>query len=501
MTRARPPRLPLRRFGLRPRFLLALVATALVTLMAAALALFGPLQDRLRDQQAGALQTSGLVGRGAIEDAINQELREKDAISSSFGAPTADEVRRLTDRIGGFVAVVDTTRTVIAGSVPPGDRLTDVDQVLNGSGFKVSREEDRLRGAFPLGTLKPSTVDKPPNTYFALVLRQREDDVSETVSEVRRAFLAAAIIGLVAALALGLVLATTLTRRLERLRESALRITRDGINAPPPTDDAPDEVGDLARAMARMQRALHRQEDARRQFVATASHELRTPLTSLSGNLELLSEDLADEAFDREDARAQVEAARGQLRAMRNLATELLDLSRLDADIALRSEPVELGEVARAVAAEFALQAAERRSALEVIPPRGPCWARGDPDAVARVCRILIDNALRYCPTGTAIRVTTDYAGSGAIVAVDDDGPGVAAAEAEEVFERFRRGAETQGQGGFGLGLAIGRELAQRMGGGLELDDRHRPGARFVLTLPIELPAGAHGAAAQVQTL
>ena len=198
----------------------------------------------------------------------------------------------------------------------------------------------------------------------------------------------------------------------------------------------------------------------------------------------LLGEDLAADDFDREDARRQIVAAQGQLRRMRNLATELLELSRLDAGVEMRSEPVELGEVARAVAAEFALQAHERRTLLEVLPPRGPCWALGDPDAVARVTRILLDNALRYTPSGTAVRVATGYAGEGATLAVIDDGPGLPPAEHEAIFERFRRGASTSGEGGFGLGLAIGRELAERLGGRLQLEPLPSRGARFVLTMP-----------------
>ena len=197
-----------------------------------------------------------------------------------------------------------------------------------------------------------------------------------------------------------------------------------------------------------------------------------------------------EEDFDREDARRQVASAQGEIRRLRNLATELLDLSRLDAGVELRSEPVELGELARAVAAEFALQAHERRTLLEVLPPRGPCWAQGDPDAVARVARILLDNALRYTPPSTSVRVSTGYAGDSAFLAVVDDGPGVPEDEHAAIFERFRRGATTRGESGFGLGLAIGRELAERLGGSLALEPLRGRGARFVLTLPIELPAG-----------
>ncbi len=477
-----------RPFGLRARLLLALVLTAMTTLVVAALALFSPLQQRLREQQAGGLRAAALTARPSIEAAIRRDLRD----SRIVGIETSTALRGLQARASAQAAVTDVLGEPLQGSVPPGDDLSDVRRVLATNRTTTTRQDDRQRIAVPLNT-EPVGFDEledPRFPFFVLALRQSDTQISRTVDEVRQAFVTAAVVGLAVAVVLGLFLTTQLTRRLARLRDAAVRITREGMDAPTPTDDTADEVGDLARAMARMQTGLRRQEDARRQFVATASHELRTPLTSLSGNLELLGEDLASPDFDQRDAQRQVASAQGEIRRLRNLATELLDLSRLDAGVELRSEPVELGEVVRAVAAEFALQAHERRTLLEVVPPRGPCWAQGDPDAVARVTRILLDNALRYTPSSTAVRVLTGYAGQGAYVAVVDDGPGVPAEEHEAIFERFRRGVTTRGEGGFGLGLAIGRELAERLGGGLELEPTAARGARFVLTLPIGLPTG-----------
>jgi len=278
-------------------------------------------------------------------------------------------------------------------------------------------------------------------------------------------------------------------------------VTLEGPSAPAPRDDVADEVGELARAFAAMQDALRRQEDARRAFVATASHELRTPLTSLQGTLELLDEDISEGRLDLSDAHLQVATARGQLQRLGNLAAELLDLSRLDAGVPLRSEPVELGELSRAVAPEFEQRASERNVELEVVPPIGPCWARGDPTAIARVLRILLDNALRFAPPGQPVRVTAAYHGEHAVLEVVDLGPGVPPDERERIFQRFQRGSSTGGEGGFGLGLAIGRELAERLGGTLRLADENSspptPGARFVCELPIELPTGSHSPAVE----
>jgi signal transduction histidine kinase len=209
--------------------------------------------------------------------------------------------------------------------------------------------------------------------------------------------------------------------------------------------------------------------------------------------LELLSEDLADRNVDRDDALAQIALARVEVDRLNHLATDLLDLSRLDAETPLRAEPTELTELARAVAAEFAQRARERDVAIRVLPPPGACWARGDPGAIARTLRILLDNALRFAPPGTDIEVSPAYHGTQATIEVADEGVGVPPDDEERIFERFQRGRRSGGEGGFGLGLAIGRELAQRQGGRLEL--RHAPGAltrgaRFRLSLPIEPEGG-----------
>jgi signal transduction histidine kinase len=303
------------------------------------------------------------------------------------------------------------------------------------------------------------------------------------VAVVHTAFITAAIAGLALTLILGIPLAARLVRRLRRLRQAALHLANEGPEVEVPVDRARDEVGDLARSLAIMQRRLQHQEEARRAFVATASHELRTPLTSLEGMLELLDDDLLDDQPDLEDARSLVGRARAQSRRLGRLAADLLDLSRLDAEVKLRSEPVELGELSRAVLAEFELGISERRITPLLEDSEGPVWVLGDPGSVARILRILLDNAFRLSPEGSEITVELE-SGPSVALSVCDDGPGVPLEERAQIFRRFHRGRETGGQGGFGLGLAIGRELAERMGGELVLRDTGGRGAKFTLRLP-----------------
>jgi signal transduction histidine kinase len=489
-----------RGFGLRPRLLAALVATSIVTLGVAALALLPPLQQRLTDQAASDLRNATAADVRFFQERIALTLKNtlrltRDERLAQLRIDLYHRAFTLRDRTGARVIVVDS----VPGDQPLADtdfggtRLPTrpiLDTLIDPTGHTV-RSGDEVIATQPLTVPAVRGDRNPPETDFVLVTQKQLTDVTTAVRQVRNAFVAAAAAGLAVAVVLGILLATGIGRRLARLRAAAVRVAREGTDAPTPRDDGRDEVGDLARALATMQRELRRQESARRAFVATASHELRTPLTSLQGTIELLEEDLRDGELDREDARRQLVGAQRELRRLTRLAGELLDLSRLDADISLRVEPVELGEVCRAVAAEFELRAAEGDVELEVPAPPGPCWGRGDPSAVARVVRILLDNALRHAPGASTVRVVPAYHGENATVAVDDDGPGVAPDDRERIFERFERGSAPSGESGFGLGLAIGRELARKMGGGLRLADT-ASGASFVLELPIELPAGSH---------
>jgi signal transduction histidine kinase len=265
-------------------------------------------------------------------------------------------------------------------------------------------------------------------------------------------------------------------RRLTALRTSALAMAEQGVDGTPPIDDGHrDEVGDLARAFGTMQQRLAAQEQSRRTFVSTASHELRTPLTSLGLMLHGATDELARDDPHLPEARDQLRRALGQTERLGKLAEELLDLSRIDAGVQLRSEPVELVALARSVLAEFAV--ADPQAELDV---GEPVWVRADPGAVARIARILLSNAIRH--GGGRIVLRVDPAGA---LEVTDSGPGVAAGEEDGIFERFRRGPNTDHDGGFGLGLAIGRELARQMGGELSLEPSEH-GARFRATFPPE---------------
>jgi signal transduction histidine kinase len=485
--------------GLRGRIVGAVLVTTVATLGVAALALLGPLEHSLR-QEAGKTLLRDLQHASArahfrrldltyvLDAAANNPPTQAKAGRQQL-ARLAAQQRSLGERLGATVVLWGYPNATGAGSKPVASSSDDTGSIAQNPDVSEAFRTDNQIKSF--GTIDGTEVARvaipltigPDGQRFVLAVRRQITEVTGAVHVVRNAFITAALAGLALTLILAIPLAATLVRRLRRLRQAALQVAREGQAVEVPVDRARDEVGDLARTFAIMQRRLQHQEEARRAFVATASHELRTPLTSLDGMLELIDDDLRGGEPDLEDARALLERARAQSRRLGRLAADLLDLSRIDAEVQLRSEPVELGELSRAVLAEFELGISERGISSALDDATGPVWALGDPGSVARILRILLDNAVRVTPDGTSVRVElhSDPAPS---LTVSDEGPGVPADERELIFERFQRGRETGGKAGFGLGLAIGRELALRMGGELVLEDSDDPGARFTLKLP-----------------
>ena len=473
--------------GLRWRLLLALVATSAATLGAFTLVVLPPMQERLRDSSSDGLRAQVAAIQPKFEEVFNK-LDRRHAVDFDYRVPLVEPAAELNSQSNARVLVLDNdftegdSRTPFLfdteSTVPPLRAQLLGLRALRLGAPQVQREGDDVVVAVPL-----TSIGTEPTA--ALVADRQLTEAAALVDQVRTRFFIAAVVGLIVAVVLAVALSSTLLRRLGRLRATALRITRDGPDAPAPRDARRDEVGDLARALARMQEELRRQEAARRAFVSTASHELRTPLTMLQGTMELLEEDIRSGRLDELEALRQVSDARTQLDRLSALSGELLDLSRLDAAVPLRSEPVELSEIVRAVAAEFELRARERSTSVTSILPEGPCWGRGDPDAVARVVRILLDNALRYGPRGAPLRIDAHSDGRHAVITVADQGPGIPPEERDRIFERFHRGTAAASAAGFGLGLAIGRALARRMGGELDVDPDSVRGTRFVLTLHV----------------
>jgi signal transduction histidine kinase len=361
-------------------------------------------------------------------------------------------------------------------------------------GFKPSNDIENdpialrtaLSGNFETGTVRRSGIRYAevafllPDGEIGLASASLKDTLG-SVSVARQRLLIAGGIVLVLSLVVGYSAAWMFARRIRRLERAAERIAGGEFDEPI-VDRGQDEIGELARAFDRMRERLAQLDRARREFIANASHELRTPLFSVGGFLELLD----DEDLDETTREEFLTAMRDQVKRLSKLATELLDLSRLDAGhIDLEREPVSLASTARLVADDFAAVARQSDHTLRVEADES-ALAVGDEQRIVQILLNLVENAFVHTPPGTTVRIRAMRLPAGVVLSVEDDGPGVPAEQREHVFHRFYRGDGSQASGS-GLGLAIAQELAEAMDGTLELESR--PGRTvFSLMLPAAEP-------------
>jgi signal transduction histidine kinase len=461
MNQFRHPRLSVK-LGL---VVLAIVAGALGIVYAAVVP---RLEDRLVDDRLDELSLSAQSAAGQMREAdrfnydaragnLQEDFGARVVVIKSLGNDTYVPVGDSNQITAPEVLTDPVVRAAFQLGVFPGSG-----EVARGT---VERNGERAEVAFRL------------NEDTVVLLSASLRDTLASVRLVERTLLLAGIAALLIAWFAGSMAALRLTHRIRRLEEAAGRIA-GGDFEQEIVDPVEDEVGELARAFDRMRLRLAHLDRARREFIANASHELRTPLFSLGGFLELM----ADEDVDAAHRKEFVEEMSGQVERLTRLATDLLDLTRLDAgQLSVEQADVDIAESARTVCEEFraVAEAEEHDLSTDV---NGSAIALADEQRVLQVARILVENATRHTPAGTSIVVSAGDRNGLVALSVTDDGPGVPEHDQEHLFERFYR-AEGGQAWGSGLGLAIASELAERMGGSIELHSK--PGETvFTLLLP-----------------
>lgn len=304
------------------------------------------------------------------------------------------------------------------------------------------------------------------------------------VDDAERQLLAALMILVPLAVALaagaGYFLADRALRPVERLRRAAEEYGAHDLTRRLASDThARDELGRLARTLDGMLERIALSVEQQRRFTADASHELRTPIATILAETSLTLERARDAAgYRRVVERVQSEAER-----MARIVEGLLFIARSDAGSLVRgAEVVQLAALLERVAERSGPTAAERGVAIRV-QSDAPVAVRGDGVALERVFDNLLENALRYSPSGETIDIVLARADGHALVSVRDRGPGIPPADRELVFERFRRGRSESG-GGSGLGLSIARSVVEAHGGRIWADGAEGGGAVIVVKLP-----------------
>ena len=441
-----------------------------------------------------AVASTGWLIVASFEDAQQQDVRNE---GDTVAADVADRLR----------AGQDPQPVIDAVPLPPLVQVTVTDEDQQVVAATPELRRDGLDGE-PLRPGPPGAEAvrsvRTPDGVLTITATAPVEQVDQNVDVLTERLavwlpLLVVLVGLIAWAVVGRAL-----RPVEAIRAEVERITGSTMHRRVPEPPTGDEVGRLARTMNTMLGRLEASAARQRRFVADASHELRSPVAVLRAGLEV--------ARTRTDPATWPETIDALLEEEARLEALLDDLLLLAAHdetgtAPVRATPVDLVALAGAearrphrvpvtvtvtVTVAVAVAAETDDVETEVVVP-------GSADHLARALRHVVDNATRHARS--QVGITVEAAPSEARLVVDDDGPGIPAADRERVFERFTRldTARTRTSGGTGLGLAVTASIVGAHGGTITATPSPWAGARLTLTLPATRPAGDGGRGAGVQ--
>jgi two-component system, OmpR family, sensor kinase len=365
---------------------------------------------------------------------------------------------KVEDIKSGLVRVVIQPRARFSSTVPNVARASDGKTTYEGKRYLYSYRPIPSRG---------------------LLLLRSESLRSSEWRPFLRDLLLAALVGVAFAAALSFFLARSIVRPIRRVAEATRALAADERQDPLPQEGT-SELASLAQAFNEMTAQLAASRETERDFLLSVSHELKTPLTAIRG----YAEGLADGAFGADEAARTIGVEAGRLE---RLVRDLLDLARMNRSaFAVRSEPVDLAEVAREAVRRHHASGSE--FGVELAAAGEETWVTADADRLLQVASNLVENALRETPAGGRVTVT---AGPGTL-SVTDTGPGIPAEDIPHAFERFylydKVGKDRPV--GSGLGLAIVAQLARAMNGTVSVESAAGIGTTFLVELSGMPPSG-----------
>jgi signal transduction histidine kinase len=284
----------------------------------------------------------------------------------------------------------------------------------------------------------------------------------------------------------GILISRPMLRRIDAISRTSREIMAGDLSRRIPLTGRRDELDRLAESLNAMLDQIQRLVAGMRQVSDNIAHDLRTPLSRLRSRLEVTLMDHSDPARYRD----AIERTIAEADALLKTFNALLSIAQAESGVSRsRFEPVELDRLVQDVVELYGALADER--GVELLPASLPrSVVQGDRHLLFQAISNLVDNAVKFTPSGGRVRLDVTQSSRDALVAVADSGPGIPAEARERVLERFVRLDSSRGAPGSGLGLSLVAAVARLHGGGIELGD-NAPGLRAVLRLPLAAPEQA----------
>jgi two-component system OmpR family sensor kinase len=410
----------------------------------------------------------------ALQADPRQSIRVHE-VAPSAGPPSfvrLDKLVQIIDLDGGVVAWSATLGTI---------RLPTPPAIL----ARLRAGETVFRTVTDFGEEPVRMVSLPVvvgQARYAVQVAMSLDDAYAVLGAGRWLFLGMSLVMLTGIGLTGALLARRALRPIDEMAMQARRIGETNLAARLPHPGTRDEIGRLVETLNGMLDRLERSFEVQRRFTADASHELRSPLSRLRAELEVTLRRPRAAAEYEETLRSCLD----EVQRVQGLIEELLELARIDARQEPEpAEPMAVSEIVEAAAAAVRPEAERRGVTVAVERPPG-LLVNASPGAAKVALANILDNAVKFSPTGGQVKIVVTAGREEAVIAVSDTGPGISSEDVARLFERFYRGKASRSTDvpGFGLGLAISRALVERQGGRISVETAAQKGATFSVHLP-----------------
>ena len=304
---------------------------------------------------------------------------------------------------------------------------------------------------------------------------------NDYIARINQDLLVGALGAAALSLLLGLFLSSTLTRPLKELINATRDVAQGNLEREVPVRSK-DELGELTKSFNQMSAQLKQSRDLRRNMTADIAHELRTPLSIILGHTEALSENKLDPSPETFDI-IYDEAKRLSL-----LIEDLRTLSLSEAgELTLTLQPVSPSDLIDRAASAYLPKARSLNISLETDADANLPDINADSYRILQVLTNLLDNALRYTPSGGQLKLSAQSVLDGIKFRVRDSGPGISEVDLPHIFDRFYRGDKSRNRqdGGSGLGLAISKSIIEAHGGQIWAESAAGEGTTIVFVLPM----------------
>ncbi len=477
---------------IRSKITLTYLLITLLVILLLGLFLAIEIEDYFRDRLLAQLQTETSIIHAMLRESSERNEPQDHIVAYLRAHSNASNLRiTLIDREGRVLYESWVPDSLIGSLENHANRPEIVEARMRGIGKNTRRSASTHDDLYYVARF----IDNAPfhNSAFPSLQYIRVaisfQEVSHLITEIRAMIVAAGFLVLFIIGSVSLVVARRISKPIVEISSIVQDIKAGNLDRKLPVTSS-DEVGRLAELINEMTdklkadiEQLRRLERVRSEFLGNVSHELRTPIFSLKGFLETLLEGAID---DRNVNRSFVEKAYHHASRLDALLTDLIEISRIESgEMKMSFRYFDVAELLRQLASEYADETAKKQQHIRIVPEQGEILVFGDKERLRQALGNLIDNAIKYCPTGAKIELRAGEKDGKVEVTVEDNGPGIEKEHLPRIFERFYRVDKNRSRevGGTGLGLAIVKHIVEAHGSKITVHSEIGKGTAFSFEL------------------